>query len=521
MNQSRFDPRDLIRMALGLVFLLVISVTHVIGQTAWVTGCSGVPQSITEGVIWTPKLCQEFNGPERPPVTSAWAFDLGNNNGWGNQEVEIYCGPPGYPNNPSQCPASFNTRTANAFLDGNGHLVIQVIHSGGNWYSARLKTQGIQDFLYGRIEASIKLPNTTNPGLWPAFWWLGSDLPTVPWPNSGEADIMENWSPLVLNGPGPAGNRSTIHTALTAGPGLTSAYAFPSGQQADTGFHAYGAIWSANMLQFYVSPATGSQIAVQPFFIVTASDLPSGDTWPFNASAFLLLNVAVGGTLGGSTAGTPGPDMMAIDYVRQYTPSAVAPPVLGNPTPIAVKAGATAGNTSTFTPSLAPGTGYVYFSCGTSAPKASCSIKTNDPLNHFVVNSDASPLESVTVSVSTASNAFAAPHFVTYGTWRPFLLVFCIAAIIALLTLVPLQRLSRSVRYAIVFSLILAATAVAACGSGALSNPGNGGGGSSVGNVGTPPGNYNATVYAFTEANTSSGENSGADAKVSIPVTVN
>lgn len=514
-----------ISATLGLVFLLTVSAPQVIGQTPWAADCSGVPESITGSVTWTPKLCQEFNGPQGPPDASAWAFDLGNNNGWGNQEAEIYCGPPDYPNNPAQCPASFSTANANAFVDGNGHLVIQVIQSGGNWYSARLKTQGIQNFLYGRIEASIKIPNTANLGLWPAFWWLGSSFPMVPWPNAGEADIMENWSPFVLNGPGPTGNRSTIHTSLTGGPGITGAYAFPSGQQADTGFYAYGVIWSANMLQFYVSPASGAQAAIRPFFIVTASDLPSGDTWPFNASAFLLLNVAVGGTLGGSTAGTPSPEAMTIDYVRQYIPSAVPVPQLGSPPPIVVTAGATTGNTSSFIPSLASGTGYVYFSCYTTAPKASCSIKTDDPLNHFVINSDASPLESVTVAVATTSNALAIPYFLAYKTWRLFLLACCIVAIIAALTFVPHQRIARSVRYAIVFSLILAATAIAACGGRMSSNPGTtgGGGGPGVtpGSTGTAPGPYTVTLDAFTEANTSSGQNSSADAKVAIPVTVN
>lgn len=520
MKQTRLQRPNSARVLLGLMVVLVVSAPQLVGQTPWAAGCSGVPATITEGVTWTPALCQEFNGPQKPPDTSAWAFDLGNNNGWGNHEVEVYCAPPGYPNNPGQCPASFSAATANAYIDGNGHLVIQVIQSGGNWYSARLKTQGIQNFLYGRIEASIELPNTTNPGLWPAFWWLGSSLPTVPWPNNGEADIMENWSPLVLNGPGPAGNRSTIHTALTGGPGITSAYVFPKGQQANTGFYAYGVIWSANMLQFYVSPATGPPISIHPFFIVTTSDLSPGDTWPFNASAFLLLNVAAGGTLGGSTAGTLSPDVMTIDYVRQYTPSAVPAPRLGNPPPITLTAGATTGNTSTFTPSMTSGTGYVYFSCDTTAPKASCSIKTNDPLNHFVVNSDASPLETVTVSVATTSNAIAMPHFLAYRTLRLFLFACCLAAIIAILVSAQHRLIGRRVRYAIVFSLILSATVIAACG-GASSNPGNGGASSGTSTTGTTPGSYTTTVYAFTEANTSSGANSGADARVIIPVTVN
>jgi len=505
----------LLRTIAALGFALLAFSARCSGQTPWTAGCSGVPANTVGSVKWNPALCQEFNGPPGPPDTSAWAFDLGAS-GWGNNEVETYCGPPGYPQNPSQCPASFSTSTANSYLDGAGHLVIQVLKSGGNWTSARMKTEGIQNFQYGRIEASVKIPDTTNPGLWPAFWWLGSSFPTVPWPTCGEADIMENWSPSVFNGPGPAQNRSSVHTGLTGGNGIGATYNFPSGQQADTGFYAYGVIWSANMIQFYVSPAATPQSSVQPFFIVTASDLPAGDTWPFNAGAFLLANVAVGGTLGGPTDNTPSPDAMTIDYIRQYTPSALPAPVLGNPPPLTVTAGATVDNTSTFTPSPTAGTGYVYFSCATSAPKASCSIKTEDPLNQFVVNSDANPPESVTVTVATTSNAWGLRRFFSMTGW-PFLLIFALAMLLGLPVFAPKRRAGRSFRYAIVLTgVVLAATLIISC---AGRGPGGGGGG--AGSTGTPPGGYAVTVYAFTEANASTAGNSHADASVTIPLTVN
>lgn len=511
------DNRNTIRLrtitALGLALLACGARSA--GQTPWTAGCSGVPGNTVGSMKWSPTLCQEFNGPVGPPDTSAWAFDLGAT-GWGNNEVEIYCGPPGYPGNPSQCPASFSTSTSNSYVDGAGRLVIQVLKSGGNWTSARMKTEGVQNFQYGRIEASIKIPDTTNPGLWPAFWWLGSNIGTVPWPNCGEADIMENWSPSVLNGPGPAQNRSSVHTALTGGNGIAATYNFPSGRQADTGFYAYGVIWSANMIQIYLNPTTSPQPSLRPFFIVTTSDLPAGDTWPFNAGAFLLANVAVGGTMGGPTGNTPSPDAMTIDYVRQYTPSAVPAPVLGNPPSLTVTPGATVDNTSTFTPSLAAGTGYVYFSCTTTAPKASCSIKTDDPLNQFVVSSDANPPESVTVAVATTSNAWGLPHFF-YMTGWPLLLIFALAMLLRLPVFAPKWRAGLSLRYAIVLAgAVLAATAIISCGG---RGPAGGGGG--AGSTGTPPGNYSVTVYAFTEANASTAGNSHVDASVTIPLTVN
>ena len=61
---------------------------------------------------------------------------------------------------------------------------------GGNPYtSSRLKTEGKQNFLYGRIDIRARLPE--GQGMWPALWMLGSNFSEVSWPKSGEIDIME------------------------------------------------------------------------------------------------------------------------------------------------------------------------------------------------------------------------------------------------------------------------------------------------------------------------------------------
>jgi hypothetical protein len=492
------------RWVLAVVILLLAGAGRANAQ-----GCAGVSPSTTGTVTWTARWCQEFNAAAvSSPDASVWKFDLGNNGGWGNNEVEVYCGPPGYAGNPSpQCPTMLSSSLDTVFIDGNGHLVIQPINSGGTWISTRMES--MMNFQYGRIEASLQLPDTTNPGLWPAFWSLGTSIRNgTPWPNCGEADFMENWSPQVLNGPGPGGNKTTIHTALTGGPGTGGSFAFPAGQQANTAFHTYGVIWSANMMQFYVDPPAS------PFLIKTTSDLSSGDTWPFNAQIFLLMNVAIGGTLGGSTATLVNPQPLMVDYVRQYSPSAVTKPTLGNPPSITVNAGATTGNTSTFTPGLTAGTGYVYFTCSTDAPKASCAITTTDPLNHFVANSSAA--ESVTVSLTTTANSVAPPvlFLPRVRMWVPI----AIAGLLAL-TLAALARRMRSrvwrFSWTLVAGLIFVGVVIAGCG----------GGNSNVivppPNTGTTPGAYTVTVYAFIESNASDGSNGNADASVSIPANVN
>jgi beta-glucanase (GH16 family) len=499
------------RFVMPLRFLLValsLSLATARPAHAQATNCAsqGVSTSTTGAVNWNPQWCQEFNATTAgPPDTTVWSFDLGNNNGWGNNEVEVYCGPPGTMNNPLQCPTMFSTTTNTVYLDGSGHLVIQPINNSGTWISTRMKTQGTMNFQYGRIEASIQLPDTTNQGLWPAFWSLGSNITSTPWPACGEADIMEDWSPAVFNGPGPNGNRATIHTALTGGSGKGGSYTFPSGQQASTAFHAYGLIWSANMMQYYVDTP------MKPFFIVTPSDLAAGDTWPFNANIFLITNVAVGGTLGGSTSSLVNPQAMIFDYVRQYMPSAVPAPSLGNPPSITVKAGATTGNTSTFTPTLMAGTGFVYFSCSANAPKASCAVSTNDPLNTHVVNSSPTgAAETVTVTITTTANASSLPLF--FDPKIRFWLPIGVLGILLSTFVVFVMRRGRPTllpAHALI-GFILVIALMVGCGGGAGYTPPPSSGG-------TTPGNYQVTVSAFTESNTSG----NADATAQISLTVN
>jgi len=480
--------------------------------SAWLLSV-GVARAQTWALSWS----DEFNGAANSPIDSTkWQFDTGILNV--NNEVEYYCSPG---SSTSRC----DPLNPNAYIDGNGNLVIQAlrINSGiapysGSWTSARLNTaSSLATFNYGRIESNMQLP--TGPGLWPAFWALGTNIGSVGWPACGETDYMENVP--ASGGLGPGVIKSTIHGPGYSGAnGLGKTYSFPNGEQvSDPSFHTYGTIWSANMIQFYVDDPSNI------FFIRTASDIPQGDAWPFNANFFLLLNLAVGGT--GSWPGppdstTPSPAVMRVNYVRAYTASAVAAPTMTG-TPISLKAGATSGNASTFAPTLASGTGYVYFSCSTNAPKAGCAITTSDPLNSYVVNSSAGAAETVTVTVMTTTNAAASNWFTPTFLFNPktqLWLPIAIAGFLASMILAHAQRRRGRVWLfdcALIAGLILMGAGTPSCGGG------NGGGNTMTppGNNGTPPGSYSVTVYAFTESNSSNGSNSNADASVAIPLTVN
>src|SRR5258708_7422942 len=188
---------------------------------------------------WTLVWSDEFNGSPAPftPTSSNnswWSFDTGT--GFGTGEIETML--------------SDGTTT---YLDGNGHLVIKTYKTGSTYYSGRIKTKinagkGF-DFSYARVEASIQIPSTQ--GIWPAFWMLGSNIDTVPWPGCGEIDIMES------KGSQPTQIFGTIHGIGYPNTGLGGRYLSPDGVTPfSAGYHTYGMIWSPFLIQFYVESGT-------------------------------------------------------------------------------------------------------------------------------------------------------------------------------------------------------------------------------------------------------------------------
>ncbi len=238
-----------------------------------------LPASLA-GAQWTQVWADDFNGPANSaPDPSKWIFDLGAT-GWGNHELEDYT-------------SSRDT----VFLDGHGHLIIHAIHSGGKYTSGRIKTQGLYEVQYGKIEARIKIPR--GQGVWPAFWMLGKDI-SIGWPQSGEIDIMENV------GKEPSTVHGTVH-----GPGYSGAKGITAAHTIDgrDKFHIYGVEWSADSIDFFVDGKS--------YASVTHASLPAGAAWVFDKPFFLLLNLAIGGDWPGPPdSKTRFPQSMLIDWVR-------------------------------------------------------------------------------------------------------------------------------------------------------------------------------------------------------------
>jgi beta-glucanase (GH16 family) len=233
-------------------------------------------------IIWH----DEFDGPELD--LKNWTFDIGGN-GWGNAEWQAYTDEP-----------------ENVRIE-DGMLVIEAredstLPAGRPYSSARIKTQGLHAWQYGRIEARMKLPY--GQGIWPAFWMLGENINDVGWPTAGEIDILEHV------GKEPNRIYATVHAPGYSGgsEGATSNLLVPM-DTLKNDFHVFAIEWEENVIRWYFDD--------QQYFKLTPDDVP--DTWIFDHPFFIILNLAVGGRWPGyPDETTVFPQFLYVDYVRVY-----------------------------------------------------------------------------------------------------------------------------------------------------------------------------------------------------------
>ena len=254
-------------------------------------------------LVWSDEFANN-TGANAQPNPTYWGYDTGGG-GWGNNELEDYCG---WGSTASPC----TTSSPNAYVDTSGYLHISAQQpSAGVYTSARVKSEGLFSFQYGRIEWRIQAPEAQ--GFWPAAWLLGNNIVTAPWPACGEQDVMERvdaaTTPLDFN-------QGSVHGTGFTGTSLGTPYYFPAGQTAAQ-WHTYGMIWSKGSVAYYVDDPSNPYITYTPSSIAQLS----GATWPFdNGPNFIIMNLAVGGDYPGSpTSTTPFPSDMLVDYVRIYT----------------------------------------------------------------------------------------------------------------------------------------------------------------------------------------------------------
>ena len=234
-----------------------------------------------EGLVWNDEFDQSTLD------TSKWNFQTGDGTaegipGWGNGEEQTY-----------------TNRTQNLQLE-NGFLKITARKEslqGKSYTSARINTQDKFSFQYGRIVVRAKLPKIA--GTWPAVWMLGDNYSNVGWPRCGEIDFIEQ------NGQEKDKIIGTSHW-FDEGSSNNAKYSttldFPNLTES---FQKYTLVWNEAYIRMFVGSAKYYEIALN-------------DTLPFDQPFFLLINLAMGGALGGNINSTFLQEDFLIDYIRVY-----------------------------------------------------------------------------------------------------------------------------------------------------------------------------------------------------------
>ncbi|WP_018504061.1 glycoside hydrolase family 16 protein [Parafrankia discariae] len=236
------------------------------------------------GLLWS----DEFGGAAgAAPDPGTWITQTGF--GWGDQELQCYTRDP-----------------RNLATDGHGNLVITTRREpscdGARFSSARIETLGKRTMRYGYLETRAVLP--TGRGAFPAVWLLGSDMPAVGWPASGELDVVEAVSTA------PTTVHTNVHGVDTAGAHWQATWGnggmYDAGADLAAAFHTYGLEWTPSALRFYFD---GRLIRT-----VTREQVP---VWLWDREHYVILNVAVNSQGAGATA-TDYPQRMGVDYLRVY-----------------------------------------------------------------------------------------------------------------------------------------------------------------------------------------------------------
>ena len=155
--------------------------------------------------------------------------------------------------------------------------------------------------MYGRIEARIKMPKGV--GMWPAFWMLGTDIKSNPWPACGEIDIVE------AKGVSPKLSFGTVHgPGYSGGDGIGELTTL-KGFNYST-YNVYAIEWKPDLIKWLVNDKV--------FFTLNKADVGAKE-WVFNKEYYLILNVAVGGLFTGEIDPDLKSGSMSVDYIRAYS----------------------------------------------------------------------------------------------------------------------------------------------------------------------------------------------------------
>lgn len=247
-------------------------------------------------IVWA----DEFDG-EGPPDASKWTFEEGfvrnqeqqwyqSENAFQQDGFLIIEGREEQKANPNYIPGSNDWRTSREFIE---------------YTSASVKTQGLFEWQYGRMVVRAKVSNLE--GTWPAIWMLGIDCD---WPSNGEIDIMENYGGEILGNFAWGSNQPWTPVWDVVRWDVSSLDPDWVDQ-----FHLWELVWNQNKMTIYLDGVELNSVNLADT-INGNGDCPGQN--PFQQPHYILLNLALGGTAGGSVENLSFPTQYLIDYVRVY-----------------------------------------------------------------------------------------------------------------------------------------------------------------------------------------------------------
>ena len=240
-------------------------------------------------LVWS----DEFDGGSID--SQNWEHQVFGGLGSGNNELQYY-----------------TDRPENSYVSG-GYLHIVALeeqYEGYDYTSARLHSAGRQDFLYGKMEARIKIPG--GQGYWPAFWMMPTDWAYGGWAASGQIDILEAVKKLDYI-------RGSVHYGGEYPDNRNSFGDYREGRGPratifSDDFHIYTIEWEPWEFRWYVDGNHYYTRTYTGWWVDTAA---WNDLAPFDEEFHFILNVAIGGNWPGDPdESTVFPQEMLVDYVR-------------------------------------------------------------------------------------------------------------------------------------------------------------------------------------------------------------
>lgn len=234
-------------------------------------------------LVWA----DEFEKDGRPDPLK-WDYDMGPN--WHNNELQCY-----------------TDRLENVFVkDGKLHLVARrEDYCGRKYTSARIHTYGKADWQYGYFEIKGQIPHGV--GSWPAFWFMPNSHRTgTRWPLCGEIDMMEHTllEPDVMV---YSLHSEKVNHTRPVGPYRSTSFYSPNSCRET---RLFGMEWTPDYVEYFLDGQS-----VCRYDRKTENDV---EDWPFDQPFYLILNIAVGGFMGGPVKDEDLPYEMTVDYVRVY-----------------------------------------------------------------------------------------------------------------------------------------------------------------------------------------------------------